>query len=183
VAMDYDTYTLYRHNQSNKTGLTTALIPAQQSRALSCITQPLAVNGFRDIALSSLVGEPDNARNYQFVFGTHMIPNRVVELSRYSQQLGTGVARTFRSDALHLSELQKAILNINEPVRNLHKIHEHFAIGRAFTRYGQVFNLKDQSLSLRVDYAANANQDKLFNNYIFHKRRLIINKDGVTVNV
>ncbi len=183
VAMDYDTYTLYRHNQSNKTGLTTALIPAQQSRALSCLSQPLAVNGFRDIALSSLVGEPDNARNYQFVFGTHLIPNRVVELSRYSQQLDTGLERTFRSDALHLSELQKSILNINEPVRNLHKIHEHFAIGRAFTRYGQVFNLKDNSLSLRVDYESTAAQDKLFNNYIFHKRRLVINKDGVSVLV
>lgn len=183
IAMDYETYTLYRHNQSNKVGLTTALIPAQQSRALSCLSQPLAVNAFRDIALSSLVGEPDNARNYQFVFGTHLIPNRVVELSRYSQQLGTGLGRTFRSDALHLSELQKAILNINEPVRNLHKIHEHFAIGRAFTRYGQVFNLKDNSLSLRVDYESTANQDKLFNNYIFHKRRLIINKDGVSVLV
>ena len=183
VAMDYDTYTLYRHNQSNKTGLTTALIPAQQSRALSCLSQPLAVNGFRDIALSSLVGEPDDARNYQFVFGTHLIPNRVVELSRYSQQLGTGLSRTFRSDALHLSELQKAILNINEPVRNLHKVHEHFAIGRAFTRYGQVFNLKDNSLSLRVDYESTASQDKIFNNYIFHKRRLVINKDGVSVLV
>lgn len=183
IAMDYDTYTLYRHNQSNKVGLTTALIPAQQSRALSCISQPLAVNGFRDIALSSLVGEPDNARNYQFVFGTHLIPNRVVELSRYSQQIGTGLGRVFRSDALHLSELQKAILNINEPVRNLHKIHEHFAIGRAFTRYGQVFNLKDNSLSLRVDYENTASQDKLFNNYIFHKRRLVINKDGVSVSV
>ncbi len=183
VAMDYDTYTLYRHNQSNKTGLTTALIPAQQSRALSCLSQPLAINAFRDVALSSLVGEPDNARNYQFVFGTHLIPNRVVELSRYSQQLGTGLGRTFRSDALHLSELQKAILNINEPVRNLHKIHEHFAIGRAFTRYGQVFNLKDNSLSLRVDYESTAGQDKIFNNYIFHKRRLIINKDGVSVLV
>jgi hypothetical protein len=183
VAMDYDTYTLYRHNQSNKVGLTTALIPAQQSRALSCLSQPLAVNAFRDVALSSLVGEPDNARNYQFVFGTHLIPNRVVELSRYSQQLGTGLGRTFRSDALHLSELQKAILNIGEPVRNLHKIHEHFAIGRAFTRYGQVFNLKDNSLSLRVDYENTANQDKIFNNYIFHKRRLIINKDGVSVLV
>jgi hypothetical protein len=183
VAMDYDTYTLYRHNQSNKVGLTTALIPAQQSRALSCLSQPLAVNAFRDVALSSLVGEPDNARNYQFVFGTHLIPNRVVELSRYSQQLGTGLGRTFRSDALHLSELQKAILNIGEPVRNLHKIHEHFAIGRAFTRYGQVFNLKDNSLSLRVDYENTANQDKIFNNYIFHKRRLVINKDGVSVLV
>ncbi len=183
VAMDYDTYTLYRHNQSNKVGLTTALIPAQQSRALSCLSQPLAVGGFRDIALSSLVGEPDNARNYQFVFGTHLIPNRVVELARYSQQIGTGLGRVFRSDALHLSELQKAILNINEPVRNLHKIHEHFAIGRAFTRYGQVFNLKDNSLSLRVDYESTANQDKIFNNYIFHKRRLIINKDGVSVLV
>lgn len=183
VAMDYDTYTLYRHNQSNKVGLTTALIPAQQTRALSCLSQPLAVADFRDVALSSLVGEPDSARNYQFVFGTHLIPNRVVELSRYSQQLGTGVGRTFRSDALHLSELQKAILNINEPVRNLHKIHEHFAIGRAFTRYGQVFNLKDNSLSLRIDYENTAAQDKLFNNYIFHKRRLIINKDGVSVLV
>lgn len=183
VAMDYDTYTLYRHNQSNKTGLTTALIPAQQTRALSCLSQPLAIGAFRDIALSSLVGEPDNARNYQYVFGTHLIPNRSVELSRYSQQLGTGTGRTFRSDALHLSELQKAILNINEPVRNLHKIHEHFAIGRAFTRYGQVFNLKDQSLSLRVDYDSSAGQEKIFNNYIFHKRRLLINKDGVSVIV
>jgi len=183
VAMDYDTYTLYRHNQSNKVGLTTALIPAQQSRALSCLAQPLAVNGFRNIALSSLVGEPDNARNYQFVFGTHLIPNRVVDLARYSQQIGTGLGRVFRSDALHLSELQKAILNINEPVRNLHKIHEHFAIGRAFTRYGQVFNLKDNSLSLRVDYESTASQDKIFNNYIFHKRRLLINKDGVSVLV
>lgn len=183
VAMDYDTYTLYRHNQSNKVGLTTALIPAQQSRALSCLSQPLAINAFRDVALSSLVGEPDNARNYQFVFGTHLIPNRVVELSRYSQQLGTGLGRTFRSDALHMSELQKAILNIGEPVRNLHKIHEHFAIGRAFTRYGQVFNLKDNSLSLRVDYESTAGQEKIFNNYIFHKRRLVINKDGVSVLV
>ena len=183
IAMDYDTYTLYRHNQSNKTGLTTCLIPAQQSRALSCLSQPLAVNAFRDVALSSLVGEPDNARNYQFVFGTHLIPNRVVELSRYSQQIGTGLGRVFRSDALHLSELQKSIQNIGEPVRNLHKIHEHFVIGRAFTRYGQVFNLKDNSLSLRVDYDSNAGQDKLFNNYIFHKRRLVINKDGVSVLV
>ena len=82
-----------------------------------------------------------------------------------------------------MSELQKAILNIGEPVRNLHKIHEHFAIGRAFTRYGQVFNLKDNSLSLRVDYESTAGQDKIFNNYIFHKRRLVINKDGVSVLV
>ena len=180
LQMDYDTYTLYRHNQSNKTGLTTALIPAQQSRALSCLSQPLDQAKLRDVAFSSLVATPDDARNYQFVFGTHLIPSRVVPLERYSQAL---TSNDRRSEAIHISELQKSILNINEPVRNLHEIARHFAIGRGFSRYGQVFNLKEQTLSLRVDYDSTATQEKLFNNYIFHKRRLIINKDGVSVVV
>ena len=180
LQMDYDTYTLYRHNQSNKTGLTTALIPAQQSRALSCLSQPLDQAKLRNTAVSSLVATPDDARNYQFVFGTNLIPSRVVPLERYSQAL---TSNDRRSEAIHISELQKSILNINEPVRNLHEIARHFAIGRGFSRYGQVFNLKDQTLSLRVDYDSTASQEKLFNNYIFHKRRLIINKDGVSVVV
>jgi len=180
LQMDYDTYTLYRHNQSNKVGLTTALIPAQQTRALSCLSQPLNQGKTRDLSVSSLVATPDDARNYQFVFGTHLIPSRVVPLERYSQAL---TSNDRKSEAIHISELQKAILNINEPVRNLHEIARHFAIGRGFSRYGQVFNLKDQSLSLRVDYNSTATQEKLFNNFIFHKRRLIINKDGVSVIV
>lgn len=180
LQMDYDTYTLYRHNQSNRTGLTTALIPAQQTRALSCLSQPLDQAKLRDVAVSSLVATPDNARNYQFVFGTHLIPTRVVPLERYSQAL---TSNDRRSEAIHISELQKSILNINEPVRNLHEIARHFAIGRGFSRYGQIFNLKDQTLSLRVDYDSTATQEKLFNNYIFHKRRLVINKDGVSVIV
>ena len=50
------------------------------------------VADFRDFNKRSLSGVPDNARQYQFVYGTELIPQKNVPLQRYSQavdQFGT----------------------------------------------------------------------------------------------
>ena len=42
-------------------------------------------------------------------------------------------------------------------------------------------DLSKQTLSLRVDYSDTASVSKLFNNYVYGMKRIVINKDGVLV--
>jgi len=180
VSMDFLTYELHRFNQANKLGLTQIQIPTLMKRAKSLFSQPLPTSSAlaRGFGHSSLTGLVDNAKNYEWVWGNQHYPSRLVPLARYSQAIAGG---EFRNEALHTSELQKAIVNVNEPVRNLQQIAKHFSIPRALTKYGQVMDLSTQTLSLRVDYNAGATEDKLFNNYIYGLKRLTINKDGVSI--
>ncbi len=177
VQMDIMAYELFRHNQNNVTGLQQMLIPTRMTRAKSIFSQPLMVSRFRSTEKSSLQGIPDNASTYEFIYGTKHYPSRLGQLARYS--LVVNNRDRHRPEALHASELQKAILNVDEKVLSLQNIDAHFAIARGLTKYGQVMNLTGQTLSLRVDYADDASQVKLFNNYVYGLRRIIINKDGV----
>jgi hypothetical protein len=181
VSMDFMTYELHRFNQANKLGLTQIQIPTLMKRAKSLFSQPLATSDAvaRGFGHSSLSGLVDNAKNYEWVWGTQHYPSRLAPLERYSQAVAGGQEN--RNEALHTSELQKAIVNVNEPVRNLQQIAKHFSIARALTKYGQVMDLSTNSLSLRVDYNAGATEDKLFNNYVYGLKRITINKDGVSV--
>jgi len=173
VQLDITTYELYRHNQNNIQGLQQMVIPSKMTRAKSLFSQPLAVDRFRDLGNSSLQGLPDSARSYEWIYGTSHYPARLVPLQRYSQAVP-------RVEALHSSELHKAILNVGEKVLSLQRIPNHFSIARALTKYGQIMNLSEQTLSLRVDYDSTATITKLFNNYVYGLRRIVINKDGVS---
>ena len=181
VALDIMTYELHRYNQANKLGLSQIQIPTLMKRAKSLFSQPLATSDAvaRGFGHSSLTGVVDNAKSYEWVHGTNHYPSRLVPLERYSQAVAGGDEH--RNEALHTSELQKAVVNVNEPVRNLQQIAKHFCIARGLTKYGQIMNLSEQSLSLRVDYNAGATEDKLFNTYIYGLKRIVINKDGVSV--
>ncbi len=179
IQMDIMAYELHRHNQNNVVGLQQMLIPTRMRRAKSLFSQPLPVNRFRSLVGSSFQGVADNANNYEWIFGTKHYPSRLAPLVRYSQLSPNGNRERFKVEALHSSELQKAILNVDEKVLSLQRIPDHFAIARGLTKYGQIMDLSTQTLSLRVDYNASANQTKLFNNYVYGLRRLVINKDGV----
>ena len=178
VSFDILCYELHRHNQSNTNGLTQAQIPTLQKRAKALFSQPLATSNAkaRSFAHSSLSGIVDNAKNYEWIWGTNHYPSRLAPLTRINTQTG-GVCGV---EALHLSELQKAIVNVNEKVRNLHRVRENFCIARSLTKYGQIMDLSTQTLSLRVDYSPAGTEQKLFNNYVYGLRRITINKDGVS---
>lgn len=176
VSFDIMSYELFRHNQANTAGLFQCQIPTLAKRAKSLFSQPLSVNNARSLAHSSLSGIVDNAQNYEWIWGTNHYPSRLVPLQRYSEEYGTN--GTFGSEALHISELQKAVTNVDEPVRNLHLVKDHFCLSRSLTKYGQVMNLSTQTLSLRIDYTNGAEQ-KLFNNYVYGLRRITISRGQV----
>ena len=182
VNMDYVTSELHRFNQVNNVGLTQIQIPTLAQRAKAVMSQPIPVTAYRNMAESSFSGRADFARNYQFVKGTELVPSRQVNLERYSQVVAaTGTeAGQRKNEPLHTVELQKALTNINEQVYSLQKVADSFTIARSFNKYGQVTNLADETLSLRVDYGAGS-QAKVFNNYIFKLARLSIANGQVSV--
>ena len=183
VSMDIMSYELHRANQSNTLGLTQIQIPTLMKRAKSLFTQPLPTSdaSARGFAGRAFSGIPDSAKSYEWIHGTTHYPSRLVPLDRYSQVVSVGTE--FRNEALHTSELQKAIVNVDEPVRNLHQIAKHFCVARGLSKYGQIQDLSEQTLSLRMDYVAGAVENKIFNNYIYGLRRITINRDGVSASM
>ena len=164
---------LHRVNQNNATGISQIQIPSLAKMAKSILIQPLSISSFRDFTTSSFTGLPDLARDYQFQIGNELVPTRRVPLSRYSQ----GEAR---SEPLHLTELQKSLINAYRDVRNLHNVADHFAIGRALNRYGQFTDISDETISCRIDYDSGASQ-KLFNCYVFKLVDVSVEKGMVQV--
>lgn len=175
IQFDLLTYELHRHNQSNTNGLLQAQIPTLAKRAKAVFVHPLRSDVARDANVSSLTGLPDNAVNYEFIHGSKHFPSRLAPLNRYSQGVADG---TKRNEALHTSELQKAIVNVGEKVHNLQKIANHFVIARSLSKYGGTMDLSNDTLSVRVDYNAGAHT-KLFNNYVYCLRRVMV-KSGMT---
>jgi len=173
VSMDILTSELHRHNQVATSGITQDHIPTLAKRAKSLLVQPIPNDNYRQITKHSFAGVPDSARDYQFQFGSELVPSRKASLLRYSQTPS-------RPEPLHMTELQKALINIGKPVMNLQKIDEHFLIARAFNRYGQTTDLSDETISLRVDYDSGAEQ-KVFNNYVFKLARVMIKRGIVSV--
>lgn len=173
LAMDYKTYGLHRVNLNAVNGLTNQLIPAQTNRGYSVLSVPLSQNNQINIQTDSFEGLTDGCQNYQYVLGGLMIPDRPIDLQRYS-------INPQYTDALHLIEAEKSLENCGYTVRNLQRVPQRFFIGRAFSKYGQVAELNNRDLSLRVEYSG-ATQQKLFNHYICHLRRMIIGPNGITV--
>jgi hypothetical protein len=171
LSLDYRTHSLYRFNLNTLNGLTNQLIPATQQRAYSIFSVPLSQDEQLDIKTSSFKGSVDGCQNYQYVFGGSLIPDRPIDLQRYTQT-------PRRTDALHLVELEKALINANYGVRNLLQVPDKFMIGRAFSKYGQIFNLSGDSLSLRVEYQG-ASQQKLFEHFVCYLKRINISPNGV----
>jgi len=175
---------LHRFNQVNTQGVTQIQIPTLAKEGKSIITVPVPVSAYRDISRSSFDGTPDEASSYQFVMGSELVPNRQVPLSRYSQsdfKAGTAFpAGMRRAEPLHSVELMKSIVNIGKPVFSLQKIADHFAIGRALNRYGQITPLDDMSVSLRVEYDSAAAESKVFNSFVYKLVRVLV-KDGMVM--
>ena len=174
--MDIATYSILRHNVDNVgAGLTHAQIPSLHTRARAVIVQPLATLRYRSLGAASFAGVLDEAQQYQFHFGSDVMPSRMVELGRYSQN-------PVKTEPIHLFELEKAVSAAGQPVRSLHGAASNFIIGRGFARYGQTSDLSAETLSVKVRYGA-ATMQKIFNCCIYHLNRITISRSGVTATI
>ena len=173
LSMDISTYSTYRNTLTAIQGLTNSLIPATQTRAYSVLSVPLDNLAQISMVSDSLAGVTDSAQSYQYVLKNKLIPDRPVSLSKTSNG---------QCDQLAVLELEKALVNCNLSVRNLQRIPERFLIARSFSKYGQVADLADGTLTLRVDYSSDATVQKMLNHYVCHLTRINITQGNVLVS-
>jgi hypothetical protein len=172
VEMDYCTTTLYRGNIVNAQGLTSNLIPANQSRAYSILSVPLTQNSQTSLIQSSLVARYEDQKNYQWVMNGNLIPDRPIDITKYENS---------KHPVLHIMENEKAVENAKCAVRNLWNTEDRLLFGRALSRYGQVHDLQGKTTMLRVNYPNTPGETVLLNNNVVHLNRMVIQADGVVV--
>ena len=164
--MDTQCYEVFRHNQASATGTTHCLVPTMSKRARSIICSPLDGAAIRDISKQSFRGIYDSAEAYQWTFGTQQMPSREVDMSR--------------PQPIALFELEKALTSISKPVRCLHRAQIQQLYARAVAKYGQVADLSQAALALRVRYPATSSISKTFTTFVWYLRRITVSSAGIS---
>ena len=124
----------------------------------------------------SLVGIWDNLQNYQFNYNNRLQPSRKISTKKISGKNSI--------DQQPLVELEKALVQAGIQPRSFRAFQRNCVIGRALALQDGVYDCRGKSFSLQVEYNGTAPQfPKLWNNYVFHLRRLNINADGISVDL
>jgi len=125
----------------------------------------------------SLVGIWDNLQNYQFNYNNRLQPSRKISCAKISAKDSI--------DQQPLVELEKALVQAGIQPRSFRAFQRNAVIGRALALQDGVYDCRGKSFSLQLEYTGSESPDfpKLFNNYVFHLRRLNITADGISVEL
>ncbi len=125
---------------------------------------------------SGLEGITDNISNYQWLYDGRLQPNRQVPLTKTAGQ---------SIDAQHLLELDKALSQADIHGHSMARYKQNFIIGRALSLGDGVYDARNKEFSLQVNYDSTTApvKNKLWCNYVFHIRRIVLNGDSVSVQV
>lgn len=137
-------------------------------------------NGVQNSTRSGLVGIPDHASEYQFVYDGQLNPNRKVPLNRQS---ANGVNQAINQQVF--IEQEKALHVCGIDALSFEKWQENFFIGRAFTLGNGVYDSRGKDFNLQVEYLETIapTKDKLWNCFVGHIRRIVVRGDGISLEV
>lgn len=174
LSVPLKTFELQRVNLTSPTGLQTISIPNQTYRnVLSTFSVVHDTATLKDVNSDTLIGIVDNLSNYQYVYGSELVPNREVDTRRYA---------TNDTNAIHCNELMKGYHNAGIDVKDIHRISQTgFLVARAWSDNGNVSDLSEEPLSLNLEYGSTATKNKIVYNFICNMRNANVSPAGVKV--
>ncbi len=162
-------------------------------RALGVLSVPLNQNTQFDITAKSLNGDPTGNEN----LASAATPLPVQKgMDNYQYDLGSMIGRqpyrpvltekySFNNPLIQtqaVAELIKANESFGYQTSNLSGLGLNFAVGRAFARVGQYFDLMSSgNLQLLANYENTASGNKLFTHFIKHLRRVSVSGSGISI--
>ena len=177
LAVDYPSYNLLRDNLNSGISNPQINVLASEKRALSLLQTPINPNyilyesGFQPVG--------DKALFYQYNISNRLTPNRQVPIDRVAG------ATPLEFNAVHGSELEKALDRGGVEPRFQCNNNAFFTIGRALSKAGHSFDANNHNIRLNLTYstAADANVvNKLLLSQVRHIRRAIITTENVSVD-
>lgn len=123
---------------------------------------------------AGLRGMSDNITNYQFLYDGRLQPSRPVRCSKTSSKVSI--------DQQPLIETTKALMQSNIGSRSLHAFNSNWLVCRALGLNKGVYDTRNKDFNIQVNYEGTTpTKNKLWNNFVFHLRRIIISGDSVMV--
>jgi hypothetical protein len=125
---------------------------------------------------SGYSGIIDGLTSTQFLMGGVLVPSRPVQTKKMVTKQSV--------DAFHLFELEKALAQGGVAPRSFAAMQSNFLVGRAFGLQEGVSDLRNKDLQVLLRYedlSFQPEKNKIYNNFIFHIRKLIIRNGQVAV--
>ena len=142
-----------------------------------------ASNPSEDLMDSSLTsmrsgysGIIDGLTSTQFLMGGVLVPSRPVQTKKMVTKQSV--------DAFHLFELEKALAQGGIAPRSFAAMQSNFLVGRAFGLQEGVADLRNKDLQVLLRYedlSFQPEKNKIYNNFIFHIRKLVIRSGQVAI--
>jgi hypothetical protein len=202
INMDILSVSNYKYSQNKDDIVANIRLPLNQSRAKAILSVPrdstnytsrerIGAKGTYDVGAGAdedgqlLAGDQfrgisDFISDYQFVYDGRLQPSRPVDCSKTSSK--TSIS------AQPLIELSKALVQSGINVKSLADFNNNFVIGRALSMSVMgiegVYDTRGKDFNLQVNYNGTApTKSKLWNNFVFHLRRIVIKGDNISVVV
>jgi hypothetical protein len=202
INMDILSVSNYKYSQNKDDIVANIRLPLNQSRAKAILSvardstnytsrERIGAQGTYNVgaradedgqllAGNQLRGISDFISDYQFVYDGRLQPSRPVDCRKTSSKLSIS--------AQPLIELQKALVQSGINVKSLADFNHNFVIGRALSMSVMgiegVYDTRGKDFNLQVNYNGVApTKSKLWNNFVFHLRRIVIKGDNISVVV
>lgn len=194
INYDFLSMTNYRYSQLSTDLVAQIQLPIENRRMKSVIMVPtdatvytnkqiLQASGTYEITSGEfqdrpgLAGISDNIQSYQFTYDGRLQPSRLVDCSKTSSQVSVSQQ--------HLIELEKALTSAGISGQSMLEFNNNFVIGRAVAVQGGVYDARNRQFSVNVNYtgASAPTKNKLWNNFVFHIRRMVVSGDSISVEV
>ena len=125
---------------------------------------------------SGLEGLSDHLSEYNWFINGRLQPSRPINVSNISNKVGIS--------AQHLVEVEKGLASANIQPLSFEAYNRNFIIARTLgIQDNMVYDARGKSFSLQLNYneATAPEKNKLWNNFLFHIRRIVIKDSSVMV--
>lgn len=126
-------------------------------------------------AVDTMRGISDNITDYQFIYDGRLQPSRPVRCSKTSSKTSI--------DQQPLIETTKALQQSEISARSLSEYNRNYVISRALALNKGVYDTRNKDFNLMINYqeTKEPTKNKLFNNFVFHLRRVNISGNNIEV--
>lgn len=187
----------YKYSQNKDDIVANIRLPLVNSRAKSIVCVPtdasvytakalMDAEGTYDIGAVSTVdgtlkavdqfrGISDHLTDYQFIYDGRLQPSRPVKCSKTSSKTSI--------DQQPLIETTKALVQADISAKSLSEYNRNFLVSRALAINKGIYDTRNKDFNLQVNYQETdtPTKNKLWNNFVFHLRRINIRGDSISV--
>lgn len=186
----------YKFSQNKEDLVANIRLPLVNSRAKSIVCLPtdasvysarnlMSGSGTYDIgavatvdttlhAVDQFRGISDFLTDYQFIYDGRLQPSRPVKCSKTSSKTSI--------DQQPLIETTKALQQADISARSLSEFNRNFIVSRALALNKGIYDTRNKDFNLQVNYQGTTpTKNKLWNNFVFHLRRINIRGDSIAV--